>query len=234
MVPIVLFQSDHHVPNFASLNHIKLHRVIAIYEHLHEVHVGRLKEEIGEKWDSKTEYLLWITGEILHEKTQHEKNREITSFLRRKHLTSTTVNLAHELFEDFWREDAANVMIIAFNETSTDFDLLTFNPFMPIDSYKRGKVYVIEKNETLFPDKFSNLYGYPITISMFQNFPYAILTNDKAKMLSGEDVEFMQVLQSHINFTIILFSDSTIANNYITELPDGRKVGLTGDILRNK
>lgn len=212
--------------------------MVGIFRNPRDVNVTRWKMMIGDMWNADSKFIIWITGEIAHQKindkTEIFQGLTPSNYLKKRHSLILPAELIQKLFKDYWFAETANVILIVFNNTRQGFDIINFNPFVPISNQQRGKVCAVEKDKPLFPDKFINLYGYPITISMFHKPPYVHLTDGHTEMIAGEDVEFINSLQKKMNFTLVLKSDNTTAANYGIILPNGESVGLIGDILLNR
>ena len=238
-IPLVLFQSDHRLSKFASSNRIKLHQVIAVFESLNDINITRWKQTAKHMWNPRSQFVIWITGKIFYVNKLNDAQSQtgvghLSNWLTRWYSTSATQDSLKKLFQDFWAYNSVNVVIISFNETSEHFEKLSFNPFVLTEDGGKGKVYSIEENEKWFPDKFTDLHGYPIKISIFQKPPMVEMQNNNTEMKSGEDVEFIEMLQSRMNFSLVLITESTSAANYGVQLPNGESVGLIGNILLNR
>ncbi|KAL7293083.1 hypothetical protein TKK_0013241 [Trichogramma kaykai] len=243
VVPIVIFQNGHKINQFSTSNRIKLHNVIGIFESVKDINVQKWKDLTGDKWDPRAKFIIWITGGHIFLDTEKKKhcnfgtsvaNREILNPLPKSHSVSQSAESLRKLLEDFWSVDAAYVLIIAFNKTLNNFDLLTFNPFVLQDDHSRGKVYYLKKFEKFFPEKFINLHGYPMTITMFEDPIFVHLSNDKTKMLTGEDVLFFQTLQAKMNFTPAIRTDSLLPEEISIKSFDKNYDNLIESILYNR
>ncbi|OXU30019.1 hypothetical protein TSAR_011850 [Trichomalopsis sarcophagae] len=237
-VPIVLFEPNQQVTKFSSSNRIKFHYVVAIFKSPSDVNVARWKIKIGNMWNVHSKFIIWITGEITQQQINHKtdisQGINISNYFKKRHSLTLAVGLIENLFKDYWSAGAANVILVVFNNTRQGFDTINYNPFVPMANQQRGQVCVVENNEPLFPDKFINLYGYPITVSMFHKPPYVQLTDNHTGIIAGEDVEFINSLRKRMNFTLVLKSDASTAANYGIILPNGESVGLIGDLLLNR
>ncbi|XP_059619127.1 uncharacterized protein LOC132263400 [Phlebotomus argentipes] len=130
-------------------------------------------------------------------------------------LTSVERNYTHlvtRILKDCWDLHVVNVNVVTYDPYKTDRAFLhTYFPYKP---EKCGQVksvisgvfhedHFINKI-TIFPDKFSDFYGCPLTIGTFNFPPYMMITSmdNESYYFSGVEGIVARVLAQRLNFTL--------------------------------
>ncbi|KAJ3663163.1 hypothetical protein Zmor_007469 [Zophobas morio] len=96
------------------------------------------------------------------------------------------------LMQTIWKQRILNFVVVFVWKR---LEIFSYNPFkeevINVTSYKLWHLH-------LFPDKLSNLYGYQLRVSLFNNFP--LTTKENGEWI-GEDYVRLQLVTSMINAT---------------------------------
>ena len=125
-----------------------------------------------------------------------------------------------------------NVVIIVFDNIAFNFNIYSYNPFIERKINKLNSIYNLNAMDSFFADKVKNLYGYPITISMFNRTPFSVL--NASQLLSGAEVKTIETFCMWLNCTLKLNTAEQDIFDYEVTLENGNKTGPIGDILLNR
>jgi hypothetical protein len=151
-------------------------------------------------------------------------------------LTNQKLIQIEEIFGEFWRKYIFNVAVIF--EESDSVRAATFMPFGGIscgDTTARFADFDLGtftnlSSELLFPKKFTNLHGCPVTIATYED---NIAVKRTPNALSGFDMDLVDIFSKMLNFKreFIWKNGST---PYGIIYPNGSVDGALGDIVHKR
>lgn len=178
----------------------KLRNLILVYDSESSVDLAALKASFGDTWNPRARIIVCI------DKVEKNKPSEILKY--------------------FWKHDLLNVALTVRSLDSGLEETFIYNPFIP----EAEMAIKLNPNDSMFPDKLTDLNNRSIPISMYFHFPKAMLTNYTI-LKRGADVEVLRTLSKKLNFSIDLKTAAVFATSYTVSLPSGERVGMIGDVL---
>ncbi|XP_043272806.1 uncharacterized protein [Venturia canescens] len=142
-----------------------------------------------------------------------------------------------ETLASFWSVDCSNVVFVLANHKKST--IFSYDPFVPESegsgerSNATGSVYVVNPEDSLFPEKLRDLRGYGIGTSIYGHGPHTNLQSNKSVLegATGVDVEIFRYAAERLNFSGRFVTSDEDAASHLVQLPCGRTVGPIGDIL---